>query len=293
MAATSVRRATIRRRWRWSRLQGAVRSAVVHVVVAAGSTVFLLPLLWMVSTSFKTPQQAFLFPPEWIPRPFVLTPYVQGWANYPFAIFLKNTVIISCLAVIGVLVSSTVVAYGFARLRFRGRNVLFVLLLSTMMLPHQVTMIPIYIGFARLGFVNTFVPLVLPLFFGVPVHIFLLRQFFLTLPRELDDAAKIDGAGYFGIFWRICLPLSKPALAAVSIFTFIYNWNDFALPLIYLQTQSLWTISIGLLQFIGSTFMDLPALMAMSTMALLPEIIIFFLAQKYFVQGIVMTGIKG
>jgi ABC-type glycerol-3-phosphate transport system permease component len=270
-----------------------VRTLIIHAVVVAGSIAFAVPLVWMISVSLMNIRQAFSFPPEWIPRPFTIDNYLYGFRVFRFLDYFKNTAIITALAVLGTTISSTIVAYGFARLRFRGRETLFVILLSTMMLPQQVTMIPLYVWFTQLGWVNTFVPLTLPAFFGNPFMIFLLRQFFRTLPTELDDAAKIDGASFFGILWRICAPLAKPAIGVVAIFTFIYNWNDFQLPLIYLQDQRLWTVAIGLLQFRGSTFMNLPALMAMTMVVILPEIALFFLTQRYFVQGVVMTGLKG
>lgn len=270
-----------------------LRPTIAQVLILLGSILFLVPLVWMVSASFKTMEQAYAFPPEWIPRPFLLTPYIEGFAAYPFLTFYKNTVIITGLSVIGTVCSSSVVAFGFARLRFRGRDFLFLVLLCTMMLPSQVTMIPLYIGYAHVGWINTYWPLVLPTFFGHPFYVFLLRQFFLTLPLDLDDAAKIDGASYFAIFRRICLPLAKPAIAAVAIFMFIFQWNDFVLPLIYLQNQDMWTVAVGLSQFNTSTYQNLPSLMAMSTLAIVPEIVIFFFAQKHFVQGVVLSGIKG
>jgi ABC-type glycerol-3-phosphate transport system permease component len=275
------------------RIAEIVRAVVVHLIVIIGAVAFAVPLVWMVSVSFMTMKQAFIFPPTWIPNPLTFDAFDHGFRTFRFALYLENTAIITALNVVGQIVSSAVVAYSFARLRFRGREALFIIILSTMMLPQQVTMIPQYTWFVQLGMVNTFVPLTLPAFFGNAFIIFLLRQFFRTLPTELDDAAKIDGCGYLGILWRVCVPLAKPALGVAAIFIFIYNWNDFQLPLIYLQDQRLWTAAIGLLQFRGSTFMNLPALMAMSIVIILPEIVLFFVAQRYFVQGIVMTGLKG
>jgi ABC-type glycerol-3-phosphate transport system permease component len=273
-----------------------VRSVLIHLLVAAGSVSFAIPLVWMISISFMNKQQAFSFPPEWIPNPVVLSNFSYGFVFFDFILFFRNTLIICALIIVGTVVSSTIVAFSFARLRFRGRDTLFILLLATLMLPQQVTMIPQYVWFVRLGMVNSFVPLILPTFFGHPFNIFLLRQFFRTLPADLDDAAKIDGSGYLGILFRICLPLSKPAIGIVAIFAFVANWNDFQLPLIYLQKRELWTVAIGLLLFKDAAQaggVNVPALMAMSVIVTLPLIALFFVTQRYFVQGVVMTGLKG
>jgi len=262
-------------------------------MVVLGSVAFALPFVWMLSVSLMTPRQAFAFPPVWIPNPIAVDNYAYGFRTFNFLLYFRNTTTVTALAVAGTVLSSVVVAYSFARLQFKGRDTLFVILLATMMLPQQVTMIPLYVWYTQLGWVNTFMPLTVPTFFGNPFMIFLLRQFFRTIPAELDDAAKIDGAGYFGILWKICAPLAKPAIGVVAIFTFIHNWNDFQLPLIYLQNQHMWTVAIGLLQFRSSTMVNLSALMAMSMVAILPVLALFFVAQRHFVQGVVMSGIKG
>ncbi|MDI7276354.1 MAG: carbohydrate ABC transporter permease, partial [Anaerolineae bacterium] len=256
----------------------------------------LAPLLWMVSTSLKDPADLWLVPPKWVPIP-------PRWANYrealtspalPFGRFAVNTSVITVVSVIGQLLSSPLVAYSFARLRFRGKAVLFMLVLGTMMLPAQVTMIPVFILFKNLGWLDTFIPLMLPHFFGSAYFIFLLRQFMLTIPPELGDAAKIDGCGYFGTFSRIFLPLSKPALATVAIFTFTFAWNDFMGPVIYLNSVEKWTLAVGLRGFVaayGQTRFHL--LMAASLVTVLPCVALYFFAQRLFIQGIVITGIKG
>jgi multiple sugar transport system permease protein len=211
----------------------------------------------------------------------------------PFDRYAFNTLVISGVTIIGHLFSCTLIAYGFARLRAPGRNLLFVAVLATMMLPYPVTMVPLYMLFNALGWINTFLPLTAPAFFGSPFYIFLLRQFFLTLPRELEDAAHIDGANLGQILWHVILPLSLPALTTVAIFTFQNAWNDFLPPLIYLHDQSLYTVSLGL-NFFRSTYdINWAYLMAASLVTMLPVVIVFFLAQRLFIEGITFSGIKG
>jgi ABC-type glycerol-3-phosphate transport system permease component len=248
----------------------------------------------MLSTALKENSEVFLFPPRWIPTTLNWDNFVKGLTFLPFARYFGNTSLITFGAVVGQMVSSPMVAFAFARLRARHKETIFILILATMMLPWQVTMIPLFIGFKTIGLVDTFVPLILPNFFGGAFYIFLLRQFFLTISPELMDAAKIDGCGYFAIFFRVYLPLSKPALAAVAIFTFMGNWNDFMGPLVYLSKNDNWTLTLGLSRFTGmygNTAWNL--LMAASLITVLPCIILFFFAQRYFIQGIVITGVKG
>jgi len=266
---------------------------LVYLLLLAGAILFLIPFVWMLSTSLKEGPQVYRWPPVWIPDPVRFDNYTKAWNLLPFVQFYWNTVRISFLSIIGTVLSCTLAAYGFARLRFRGRDILFVLLLATLMLPNQVTMIPQYIWFAKLGWVNTYLPLIVPSFFGNPFSIFLLRQFFMTLPHELDDAAKIDGCSFFGIYAKIILPLSKAAVGVVAIFSFTYHWNDFLYPLIYLQSIEQFTISLGLRMFQTNTFVDMQSLMAMSVVALIPQLVIFFIAQRHLVQGVVLSGIKG
>ena len=266
---------------------------MIHLVLITGSIIFLLPFFWMLSTSLKDPGVVFLFPPQWIPNPVVLQNYVTALTILPFGIFYRNTAFITIVALIGQLLSSSIVAYSFARLRWRGRDSLFVLVLATMMLPHQVTLVPQFILYKYLGWLDTFFPLIVPAFFGAPFFVFLLRQFFMTIPIEMDDAARIDGCGNFAIYWRLALPLSKPALAAVAIFSFQFHWNDFFEPLIYLQSNDHYTVSLALRFFQGSYGTLWNLLMAASNVAMLPLIILFFVAQRYFIQGVVFTGVKG
>ncbi len=259
-----------------------------------GGLVMLLPFLWLLSTSLKEQQQIFRYPPEWIPSPVRWQNYPEALGQLPFGQFTLNTLVITCLTLAGVLLTSSLAAYGFARLRFPGRDLIFLVLLSAMMLPYAVIMIPQYILFRYLGWIDTFLPLTVPHFFGGGVfNIFLLRQFFRTIPADLTDAARIDGAGELRIYWQIMLPLAGPALATVAIFTFINSWNDFLGPLIYLSSHDKYTIALGLATFKGLYSTQWQYLMAASTVMIAPIIVLFFLAQRSFVQGIVMTGTKG
>jgi multiple sugar transport system permease protein len=271
-----------------------VRRWVAFAVLSLGGILFLLPFLWMVSTSLKSPEQVLVFPPEWIPNPVRWDNYGVALGKMDFWTQLKNTLIIVYANLVGQVFSAALVAFGFARLKFPGRDALFFLMLSTMMLPGVATLIPIYILYKNLGWIDTFLPLTLPAFFGGGAFfIFLLRQFFLTLPKELEEAARIDGATSWDVFWRIFLPLSKPALATVAIFSFMAHWNDFVGPLIYLQSPRNYTLALGLQTFQGLYSTDYHYLMAGSIVVVLPVIVLFFLAQRYFVQGIVLTGMKG
>ena len=282
--------------WRGSRLKAVrllLRAFVLYVVTAAGSITFLFPFAWTVSTSLKAPEQVWLQPPVWVPSPIVLGNYVRAFTSVPTLTFLKNTLTIVTLATIGTLLSSSMVAYSFSRLRWRGRDKLFLLLLSTMMLPSQVTMIPVFLIFYKIHWVNTLKPLFVPAFFGAAFDIFLLRQFFLTIPLEIDEAAIMDGANPLTVWGRIILPLARPALAAVAIFSFVGNWNDFLGPLIYLNNVEKWTLPLGLLSFHTKAETRWSELMAYTVIIMLPCLLIFFFFQRYFIQGIVLTGLKG
>lgn len=254
---------------------------------------FILPLFWMVSTSLKSNRQIFVFPPQWIPNPVIWRNYPDVFDYAPFLLYFRNTAIIEAVCIVGTLLSCSLVAYGFARLNAPGKNFLFILMLSTMMLPYQVWMIPLYVFFTKVGWIDTFYPLTIPAFFGNALYIFLLRQFFMTIPKELEDAARIDGCSYLRIYWQIILPLTRPALATVAIFTFMGVWNDFLGPLLYLQDPNKYTLAIGLQVFLSQHGADWGLLMAASTMVVLPVIVIFFFTQKQFIQGIVLTGLKG
>jgi ABC-type glycerol-3-phosphate transport system permease component len=279
--------------WQRKSFQRQARVAITYIFLIAGSALFILPLLWMLSTSLKPDQEVWTFPPTFLPSRFEWQNYVVGWTTLPFTIYLKNTIIVTFANVLGNLISCSLPAYAFARLRARGSNILFMLVLATMMVPFQVTMIPTFILFSEMGWVNTLKPLIAPAWFGWPFSIFLLRQFFRTLPKDLDDAARIDGCSYFQIYWKIILPLSMPALATVAIFGFIGNWNNFITPLIYLRSQELYTLALGLNLFRGQFVTYYNQLMAVSLLALAPILLVFFFTQKQFIQGIALTGIKG
>ena len=270
-----------------------LKQVVLIALVIPGALLFLTPWAWMISTAGKETAYIWRMPPVWIPPVFHWDNFIKAWQMGDFAIYYRNTAFICLLNVAGVIVSSSLAAYAFARLSFPGRNALFLIVLSTMMLPGQVTLIPLYVFFSKLGWVNTLKPLTIPYFFGDAFSIFLLRQFFLTISREMDDAARIDGCSRIGVFLRILVPLTSPALAVVGIFTLTWAWNDFMGPLIYLNSPRLFTITLGLRRFVGRTSTDLQYLMAMTAVSTLVPIVAFFAAQRYFIQGIVITGIKG
>jgi multiple sugar transport system permease protein len=276
------------------RLMRRLPAEVAWTIVAFGGAIlFVAPFAWMLSTSLKTEVQAFVFPPLWIPEPVLWANYAEVFTIQPTGLFLRNTVIVACLAVLGDLVSSTMVAFGFARLRFRGRDKLFILLLATLMLPQHVTLIPHYILFRYLGMVNSWWPLILPYWFATPLSVFLLRQFFMTISFEVDDAARIDGAGFLDLYWRIGLPLAKPAIGVVAMMAIVTRWNEFTEPLIYLSTKDQFTISVGLRAFqTEQNFLHVPLLMASSVVAVLPLIVLFFIGQRFFVQGISLSGMR-
>jgi ABC-type glycerol-3-phosphate transport system permease component len=268
-------------------------NAVAYAMLIAGSLMFILPLIFALSSSFKTNGQIMEIPPRWIPNPFHWQNYPEALTYIPFGKYTLNTLIIAAGAITGNLLSCTIIAYGFARLKAPGKNFFFILMLSTMMLVEPVRIIPIYIIFSKLGWVDSFLPMIVPAFFGSPFYIFLLRQFFMGIPRELEDAAFIDGANRLQILWRIILPNAKPALAAVAIFNFQGVWNDFLYPLVFLHNQNNYTIALGLSFFRSTYSVQWGYLMAASVVALLPMVIIFFLAQKTFIEGISFSGIKG
>lgn len=270
-----------------------LNKALVYALLLAGSVVFMLPFMWMLSTSLKPSNEVFTFPPQFLPNRFVWQNYVAGWTVLPFNTFLRNSVIVTLANVAGNLISCSIVAFGFARLRARGREFLFLLVLATLMIPREVTIVPTFILFSKVELVNTLWPLILPAWFGYPFFIFLLRQFFMSIPRDLDEAARIDGASTWRIFTTIILPLSKPALATVAIFAFIGNWNNLLDPLIYLRSQELYTLALGLNLFRGQNFTQYNQLMAVSILTLLPILVIFFLAQRLFIQGVALTGMGG
>ncbi len=269
-------------------------SILTYALLCLGSVGMLLPFLWMVSTSLKAADKVMAYPPQWIPNPVVWRNFIDGWNSLPFSLYLKNTCFITATVIIGVLFTASMAGYAFARLKWPGRDLVFIFTLATMMLPVQVTMIPVFLMFRNLGWLNTFLPLTIGAWLGGGAfNIFLLRQFLMTIPLELEDAARIDGCGSFAIYWRIMLPLIKPCLAVIAIFTFIGTWNDFMGPLIYLTTPDMLTLALGLQFFHGHYGVTLHYLMAVSLLVIAPCLLLFFFAQKYFISGIALTGIKG
>jgi ABC-type glycerol-3-phosphate transport system permease component len=262
---------------------------------------FSTPFVWLVLSSLKQSTELYVYPPKWIPEvlenwPIALEDLIKNYKDalvyIPYFTYVGNTVYLTMMNIIGQLFAVSFVAYSFARLKWRGRNVFFVILISTMVLPGQVTMIPAFLIFKALGWYNSFKPLWVPSFFGSAFNIFLLRQFYLTIPKDLDDSAKIDGAGPFRIYWYIMLPLVRPVLIVIAIFTFLGAWNDFIGPLIYLNDPELTPIALGLQVFKSAHGSEFGMLMAAATVMTVPIIVLFFLAQRYFIQGITLTGMK-
>jgi multiple sugar transport system permease protein len=271
----------------------ALGRTTLYAVIAAGAIIFSFPFLWMISTALKPADQMLVIPPVWIPRELVFDNYVRPFQNLPFDVFFRNSFVITALGVLGAVSASSIVAFSFARLRWPGRDAFFLVMLATLMLPSPVTMIPRYYIFAKTGLINTFIPLILPDWLGSPFLIFLLRQYMLTIPLEYDDAARIDGAGWFGIFWRIMIPMSYPALGVAAIYSFTFHWNDFINPIIYLTRVELFTVPLGLALMNSRYATDFGGMMAVASISLIPVLIIFFAAQRYFIQGIVISGVKG
>jgi multiple sugar transport system permease protein len=272
-----------------------INKTVILIVLMGTAILFLLPLIWMISTSLKPKDQIFAFPLIWIPHPPQWLNYAKALNNpsFKFLLFLQNSLYYAVTSTIGVVISCALVAYAFARLRWWGRDFWFIITLSTMMIPYPVTLIPQFLIFKQIGWVGTFKPLIIPNFLGVPFFIFLLRQFFLTIPMDLSDAARIDGAHEFGIFWHIILPLTRPALVTVALFTFLATWNDFLGPLIFLNDGSKYTLAVGLAAFRGQYRTQWDLMMAAATVVTAPIVILFFFAQRAFIQGITLTGMKG
>ena len=270
-----------------------VHRGALHVLVGGVGLLFVFPFVWMIFTSLKAPRELYQLPPTFFPQTGNLHNYVVAVTYIPFLRDTLNTLFIASVSVLGTLLSCSLVAFSFSRVRWHGRDVLFILVLSTMLLPGPVTLIPRYIIFKNLGWVGTFAPLTVPTFFGSAFYIFLLRQFFRTIPLELDEAARIDGAGYLTVFIRIVLPLSRPALAVLVILTFLDKWTDFFNPLIYLNNPATFTLSLGLQQFQSVHDTLWGPLMAASVLFMAPVIVLFMLTQKSLIQGITMSGLRG
>ena len=268
-------------------------SLAVYLGLGFFTLILFTPFVWMISLSLKTLVQVGQYPHNLIPNPIAWDNYWQAlFVQQPFLLYLRNTGIIAAFVIIGEILSSTFIAYGFAKLRFPGRDLLFTVLLATLMIPFVVKLVPLFVQFRKLDWINTFLPLIVPSFFGTPFSIFLMRQFFLTIPNELNEAARIDGANELRIWWQIYLPLSKPAIAVVAIFAFQNVWNDFLGPLVYLQRQEVKTVTLGLYALIGM-FIEYNTVMAGAVAIIIPMVIVFLVFQRFFIKGIAVTGLKG
>ncbi|WHZ56044.1 carbohydrate ABC transporter permease [Metabacillus hrfriensis] len=266
----------------------------VAIILILGSLLILSPIWWMIATSLKSMEEIMTYPPTFIPKEWHWENYIDALQAGPFLRYTFNTLFITFFVVIGNVLSNSFIAYGFARIHFKGRNVLFAIVLATMMIPGFVTLVPQYVLYAKLGWLNTYLPLIVPAFFGSAFNIFLLRQFFLTIPNELIEAAKIDGANHLYIWWKIFIPLAMPAIATVAIFSFNGAWNDFLGPLLFLNDETMYTLQLGLQVFKGQNATQWNLLMAGSLMVLLPVIVLFFIFQRYFIEGMNLTaGSKG
>jgi ABC-type glycerol-3-phosphate transport system permease component len=268
---------------------------LLYTLLTGGALIFAAPLIWMISTSLKPEGLVFQYPIVWIPPEPKWSNYITSWNKSvpPFTTYYVNTIFITVMNIIGLVFSSSLVAFGFARIRFWGRDKIFLILLATMMLPSQVTLIPIYLFWSKLGLVNTFWPLIAPEWLTNAYNVFLLRQFFMSVHNELDDAARIDGAGWLRIYWNIIMPLSKPALGVIAIQAFAWNWNNYFGPLIYLNEPKKLTVAIALRLFETQQSQHIPETMAMTLVATIPVLVVFYIAQARFIQGIVISGVKG
>jgi ABC-type glycerol-3-phosphate transport system permease component len=266
---------------------------LLYVAILVGAVIFALPFYWMIRTALMPKFQVYQFPPLWIPAELVWSNFQNPFKVFSFERWFVNTTLIAVTSMVGTTLSAALTGFSFARLRFPLRDFLFIVVLATMILPEHIRLIPNYLLYTELNWVGTYLPLIVPNWFAPAFFVFLLRQFFLTIPRDYDDAAYIDGCNPLSLFWRIHLPLSLPALGVVNIFQLTFIWNDFINPLIYLHKEPQFTVALGLRLFQGRMSNNMQDLMAASLLAVLPTLIVFFLAQRYFVQGIVVSGVKG
>ena len=266
---------------------------ISYLVLAAISILMLFPFFWMVRSSFMTNREIMTVPIQWLPSHYNLDNFRDAFARAPFSRYFVNSGIIVLINMIGSILSASFIAFGFSRLRFTGKNFWFALLLSTMMIPQTVLMIPQFLIWQAVGAYNTFVPLTLPCFFGSAFNVFLVRQFYAGIPKEYDEAALVDGANYFVIYLRIIVPMAKPVLCTVGVFTFMNTWNDFMGPLLYLDKENLKTVSLALQNFMGQHNSEWNLMMALSSVITLPMIVVYFMAQRYFIEGITFSGLKG
>lgn len=279
-----------------TRTKRTIKKTIQHTLMIAFTLLMIYPLTWMISSSFKESSQVFVDAHNLIPKDWKFRNYLEGWegfAGISFKTFFKNSFVITIISTFGSVTTSTIIAYGFSRIRFIGRNFWFVCMMLTLMLPFEMVMIPQYIMFNKFGWIDTYLPLILPTFFGTPFFIFLIMQFIRSIPRELDDAAKIDGSSSFGIFFRIIVPLVVPAMMTSAIFSFYWRWDDFMSPLIYLSTPEKYPVSLALKLFADpDSVTNWGAMFAMSTLSLVPIFVIFFFFQRYIVEGISTSGLK-
>ncbi len=270
-----------------------LQKGIVYLFLLVFAMGFLLPFFFLLTGSFKTSSELFSVPFRWFPKRITLENYVQVFTKIPFFRYLRNTIIIVALNMIGALISNSLIAYGFSRLRWPGRDKVFMIVIATMILPYQVTLIPLYLMYTKIGWIGTFIPLTLPGFFGNAFFIFLMRQFLVGIPKELTESARIDGAGEFTIFLRLIMPISKPVLATVAIMSFMNSWKDFLGPLVFLGSDKLYTLSLAASMLRSNLNPNWELLLALGVVMVLPVLILFFVLQKYFIQGITMSGIKG
>lgn len=276
-----------------ARVRRWLKYALAYVVMTAIALVFMIPLIWMFTTSLKSRGEIFAWPPSWLPAEPLFENYATAFTNYPLARFMLNSTVLVFFNILGELISVPLIAYAFARLNFPFKRVLFILMLSTMMIPGQIKLIPLYTMYSQLGLTGTYVPLVLPAFFGNPFFIFLMVQYMKTIPRDMDEAARIDGAGTWTVLYRIILPMCKPVLAVMVVFTFLWVWNDFMQPLIYLNDFNTYPISVGLAFFKGRYSVEWNLFMAATLVSILPVLVLYFFAQKHLIGGIASLGLKG
>jgi len=276
-------------------VRNVARAIVLYLLILMVGAITILPFLWMISTSFKLPTEAIKVPPEWIPSPFVLDNYASLFTSpiLPFTSFVLNSIKIAAIVVVGRLFFCSLAGYGFARLEFPGRDTAFTILLTSMMIPSMVTIFPLYLMYSRIGWIDTHWPLTVPMILANTFGTFLMRQFMMTIPKELEDAAIVDGANHFGVFWRIMLPLCQPVLATLAIFTFMNTWNDFFHPLIFLNNTSRFTLPVGLAFFNSEFSTEYTRLMAGVVVSLIPILTVYTFCQRYFTRGIALTGLQG
>ncbi len=277
----------------WRRKFPSLEAVTLYVILTVLAILFVLPVFYLFMGAFKAESELFRVPFKWLPDKFILDNFSNTFQSIPFMRYLKNTMIIVVFNIVGSLLSCSLVAYGFSRLRWPGRDKVFILVLITMILPYQVTLVPLFLMFTKIKWIGTFLPLIVPCFFGNPFFIFLLRQFFTGIPQDISEAARIDGASEFTIFSRLILPMAKPALTTVALFAFIRSWNDFLGPLVFLGRDELYTLSLAASMLKSNLDPNWSVLLALGTVMILPVLLIFFVMQKYFIQGIAMSGIKG